>query len=288
MSFLDFLSKLGVTNTRTQADASTISKVGGTGEKQLTGDFIYPVDLFTPGNEPYMLFYVRDSVGRGAAIKQRMALYMPPTLRVNYSTKYEEISMSAIKWLKSLNAGVNAGNNGANQIAGGGGIWDAVKSNSGPITPVAIDVATGIWPSAGQQAQVFFETAPNPHMALLFNGPDFRSFTFNFQMMARNAKESDNIVRIIKSFKEAMLPMQHPENAAYWTYPDNFEIFLFSPAQQYLFAISTCVLENIAVDYAGSGIPSFTAPNGAPVAITMELTFKELEIMTREKVKKGY
>lgn len=115
-------------------------------------------------------------------------------------------------------------------------------------------------------------------------------------MMARNAGESDAIRDIIKSFKAGMHPSVAPRNSRFWVYPDSFNITLMVPnvanmpgeAAPYLFQIKNAVLENMEVNYAGSGIPSFFGETGAPVDIRMTLQFKELDILTREQIIEGY
>jgi hypothetical protein len=50
--------------------------------------------------------------------------------------------------------------------------------------------------------------------------------------------------------------------------------------------ISTCVLENVAVDYTPGGVRSFA--DGAPTQITMGLTFKETELLTKDRIDEGF
>jgi len=46
----------------------------------------------------------------------------------------------------------------------------------------------------------------NPNTELLFTGLDLRNFTLNYKLVPRSKKEADNIEKIIKIFKKAMLP----------------------------------------------------------------------------------
>jgi hypothetical protein len=50
--------------------------------------------------------------------------------------------------------------------------------------------------------------------------------------------------------------------------------------------IATCVLTNVSVDYTPDGVRSFR--DGSPTAITMSLSFKETELLTKDKINKGY
>ena len=51
--------------------------------------------------------------------------------------------------------------------------------------------------------------------------------------------------------------------------------------------IGTCVLENVTTNYTpGDKVRSFA--DGAPTQITMALTFRETELLTKEKINQGY
>jgi len=50
--------------------------------------------------------------------------------------------------------------------------------------------------------------------------------------------------------------------------------------------IATCVLTNCTVNYTPDGVKSFE--DGAPTQITMTLSFKETEMLTKEKIAQGF
>ena len=54
----------------------------------------------------------------------------------------------------------------------------------------------------------------------------------------------------------------------------------------YFNRITTCVLTSVDVNYTPSGVRSFE--DGAPTQIQMGLTFRETEILTKEKINQGY
>ena len=59
---------------------------------------------------------------------------------------------------------------------------------------------------------------------------------------------------------------------------------------QYLNKIKTCALESMNVTYGGERYKTFKGnEDGAPpVETTMTLNFREMDLITREKVKEGY
>ena len=50
--------------------------------------------------------------------------------------------------------------------------------------------------------------------------------------------------------------------------------------------ISTCVLSSVDVNYTPTGVSSFA--DGSPTQITMALSFKETELLTKDMINKGY
>lgn len=230
----------------------------------------YPSDLFSPGAEPFIIFNIFDAVARGGDSKGKIAMYMPPTLRVNYHAEYEEVSLDWEKWKVAVGETFSGG--GADTILRG-------AINAGQTLTNA---------NVRDSFEQFTGKTVNPHMALLFRGVGFRTFQFDFQLMAKNEAESNAIRDIIALFKFHMHPEIDAQDSNRWfQYPENFTIELFSPTEEYLFKVGTCALTDVSVDYAGSGVPSFFTKTGAPVDIRMSLQFKELAIVTKDLIKKN-
>lgn len=263
----------------------------------------YPIDLFkpglTPGNGPHIFFAKRDPTNENTPSRDNetakyISLYMPPEIKVTYGAHWEELQMTISQYADIatgdakafIDAIDNFKPNSEKNVAAARAL---IKSAVGGAANI-IDYSANTTFRA--QADQILKQTPNPHMAMMFKGVEFRTFPFTFQMMARNAEESVAIRAIIKSFKAAMHPAVDEANTRFWVYPDTFNITLYSPDEfrpsPYLFQIKNAVLEHMSVDYAGSGIPSFFGENGAPVDIRMTLQFKELSELTREMIIEGY
>jgi hypothetical protein len=84
----------------------------------------------------------------------------------------------------------------------------------------------------------------------------------------------------------------HPELAAggaFFLYPSEFEIVYYYNNQENGFfnKIATCALTDMSVEYGGEQFSSFS--NGAPTEINIILSFRELELITKETIRsKGY
>ena len=135
--------------------------------------------------------------------------------------------------------------------------------------------------------------AKNPNLESVFKAVPFREFTFPFTFAPKNEKEKDSVHKILQLFRFHMLPEQQSGANGYFNVPSEFQItYMYRDNENsYLPRISRCVLKNTTIDYAPEGVVSTLTPDerGAPpTLITMNLTFGETEIMTKDTVSKGY
>jgi hypothetical protein len=119
-----------------------------------------------------------------------------------------------------------------------------------------------------------------------------REFRYNFNFAPRNEKETEEIQQIIQLFRFHMAP-ELQDGSRYLTLPSEFDIHYMyrahggeSEENDYFNRIGTCVLTDCAVDYTPGKVRSFE--HGAPTQITMSLSFKETELLTKEKINAGY
>jgi len=134
--------------------------------------------------------------------------------------------------------------------------------------------------------------AINPVIEVLYQNPQLRSFNFDFVFAPRSSKEADNVWSIIYQFRRHSAPELLAMGTMFIP-PSEFEItFLRKTGTGFaentnIPRISTCVLETVQTDYASVGnFTTFT--DGMPVQIRMRLSFKELNIITREAIDRGY
>ena len=117
----------------------------------------------------------------------------------------------------------------------------------------------------------------NPNLELLFKGPALRPFNFTFQMGARNSDESDEIMEILRFFKQGSAP-QRTEAQMLIKAPHTFQIEYLhrGKTNKYLNLIKECALLSVGVNYTPNNNYA-TFANGAPVSIELTLGFKELD-----------
>ena len=130
---------------------------------------------------------------------------------------------------------------------------------------------------------------PNNNLALLFNSPTLREFTFSWKMTPRSREEAIRIRNIIRFFKQGMAPKKGFNTATgassyFLGTPNVFDIIFKTTRDKYdilnendsVLRIKTCACTGAAVNYTPDGMWN-AYEKGQPVAVTLSLRFSELE-----------
>jgi len=163
----------------------------------------------------------------------------------------------------------------------GAGIGNLVGGGIGALAGGAAGVATTQAATAGLANAGI---SRNPHQAVLFDGTDFRSHSFNYRLIARNRDESLMINKIITAFKYYMAP-KISKSTHFFEYPQQFDIDFKN--ESVLFDIGTSVLTSFDVDYHAQGSPLYFNNNDgdmAPSVIDIAMTFQEVTITTKDEI----
>ena len=225
-------------------------------------------------------------------LKTGIAMYMPAQVEVSYKTDYQDTPMGAVtgQALNAYNAALSGDGRGFRQ--------NVVNMDQGAIE-LAQQAALGIAGSIPGMTGVkeAFEMKEgviiSDRLELAFKGVGKRDFTYNFKMIPKNQDEADMIRKIIFAFKANMLPEFEGGNRAgrRLIVPNTFDIqyMYVGKTNEYLHNISTCVLQDMTVQYGGSRYKTFDANSeGAPpVETSISLNFQEMELITRERVFEG-
>ena len=150
-------------------------------------------------------------------------------------------------------------------------------------TPIGAGVGAALGGIA-QGAALGAGIAANPHLAVIFTGVNFRSHTFTYKFSPRDASESATIKNIITRFKKHMHP--DVEGPAFFKYPDEYAIKFSGKNEDYMFNFGSSVLTDLQVNYNPDG-GSYFHDNGAPVSVGLQLTFTEIDILTKDQIAKG-
>jgi len=160
----------------------------------------------------------------------------------------------------------------------------------------AAGIAEGLTETEGAAGLMnkVFGVADNPYMEVLFDKMEMRNFTYNFTFAPKNDDETADVQRIITLFRFHMAPELQGAQSRFLTLPSEFDIhYMYQAADgsvatdnDYYNKVGTCVLTNCAVDYTPNGVKSFN--DGAPTQIKLSLTFRETELLTKERVNEGF
>jgi len=129
----------------------------------------------------------------------------------------------------------------------------------------------------------------NPNLELLFSGVNLRSFTFDFDFIPRDERESGIVKEIIRILKQSMAPKTGSSHAGAGLFIEAPNAFLLkyktgSQDHPYLNKFKPCALTNMGVNYTGSG--SYTTyADKTPVHMKLSLSFTELNPIYNEDYK---
>jgi hypothetical protein len=224
-------------------------------------------------------------------------LPLPSNLSTDYNPEYTKKDLGAAVGgvLKPFDRAMYGNNEMGNAAAAGGAMAGisagiaggfANKAFSGGMAAIGgdgSDAAAAVLKTAGG-------VAINPNKIVLFTGVDFRDHSFSWKLSPKNRQESDTIRDIIRMMRF----YSHPEfvgGGLFFKYPEYFEIKFNHP--EYLFDLRPSVCTDIKVNYHSQGYAGYVRDsNGggipAPVEIELTLSFREVEIITKNSLDQGF
>ena len=111
--------------------------------------------------------------------------------------------------------------------------------------------------------------------------------TFTFTPYSQ--QETEQVRKIIQMFRQNAAPRIVTEAAGmFFVPPSSFTLdFLFNGQKNpYVTTVAESVIESIDVNYSPNGWS--TTDDGAPVQTILTMSFKEIELIDRTKIKDGY
>lgn len=170
----------------------------------------------------------------------------------------------------------------ANQSFGGLASDGATKLKNWGFSAVINTLKSGL---TSQQALLAEERlSANPKKEVMFDSFGFRKFSFNYMFAPRNETESNTVKNIIETLRYYSLP-EISKGKLFYLFPAEFEIsfMLGQKDNPHIPRVTTSVLQSVNVNYTPNSVWS-TLPNGAPLALSVNLEFLELELVDRSRV----
>ena len=302
---------------------SIVSNLFGAGGKSRSGNLQYPMDVgHMSRSDHYVQFFINEQIDAkaslsGGAVPQQstrtiaggtpfertevvyadkrsrtverapttrasgsITLYMPNQIQVSQKANYGEAEIGLL--VAGAIASFNTVSGGLSQIDLGS-VADTLKKEGGNTVAKALEGA-GATGAVAAKAIASGETTNN-RTEMKFEGIDRRSFQFSFRLLPRSSKEAQAIQEIVTLFRYHSMPgFTDDMLGRTLKAPSTFDIQYFP--QQHLHRIGTSALEAVDVKYGGDR-PQFFKDHH-PTETELTLTFKELDIVTREKVAKGF
>ena len=242
---------------------------------------------------------------------QAIALYMPPSVKVQYTTLYTEQDIGAFaQGAADVYNMLSSGQSLGQAAAAGGGTLVA------GLTAAAIKKAGNMVSGARAMAQIASGLAISNKIELQFEGVKRRDFSYTFTFIPKSEQEAKVVQQIIHLFKfhahgdfgvnamEVMDDFSYTGNEKAdqgmgyeMTIPDTFDIqYMYQGNQNtFLNKISTCFCSNVSVQYGGDRYVAYNPTESLhgdvsppPQRTTLTLTFKEMEILDRTRIDQGF
>ena len=227
-------------------------------------------------------------------LKTGIALFMPASVQTTYTANYTdtEIGGGTEDALNAFNAAV--GSKFDRSVEAFFAMEEAfIEGAEKLLLSTASTIVPGL---AGVREAAFAKQGAviSDRMELAFKGINKSQFQYTFKMIPRSQEEAEEIRKIIFVFKNNMLPEFVGGNRAgrRLRVPNTFDIqYMYNGRKNdFLHHISTCVLESMNVSYGGDRYKTFQGQeDGAPpVETSITLNFKEMELITRERINEGF
>ena len=217
-----------------------------------------------------------------ARISNSISLYIPDSIVTSYGANYNETSLA--EGIQDIGNMLSATGKKLEDMTG----FSALLKGLGGVATGAIDAAQS---SAGKLAlSAAFGKAFNPRKQVLFEGIDFRTFSFTFIFTPTSREESNQVNDIIRLFKYHSAPtiQSGTFNGFFFIPPSSFTIQFFYrdntgtiTENPYVNKIAESVLEKVDVNYSPNGIWSAFDGTGAPTQVQLTLSFKEIELIDK-------
>ena len=259
-------------------------------------NFIYPEDLGSSGQDTIKFSLVkREPLGiqaegtRSSPIERTLGfvvLPIPGNLQDSNSVAYKQSSLNALQLaaaedLQKFISGLGNENEKSSIVKAftDATSGDNITNLKSLIGTKAAAAALNIPGGASALLARTSGTILNPNMELLFDSPTLRSFGFSFKLSPRSSTEANQVLGIIRFFKQAMVPKVSERGNLFLGSPDSFKVeYLFAnkSAHPGLNKFKECALETVQVNYTPEGTYN-SLRDGVMPSYEMELRFRELD-----------
>ena len=281
---------------------------------ETSNDFRFPLTIGSRvrGEEKFTFIKVKEilpaSISREPKIIGTIVLPMPTNLVDDYKVEYVDAELGPIG-AASVGIGSRIANDFSVENVGKSLKSGLSSMNSSLLSQVIAKKAISMIPgistgnakaTAGQIVTSVTNRAVNPYITGVFKGTGFKTYNFTFKLFPMKSEESTVMKNIINYIKQSMLPKDetietidgHPDftyeqKTGLQTLPHRFDIDFYSgnnelEGSKYLMKIRNASITSFSVDYETEGNPAFFKDTSAPISSTLNITFTESKIYTKD------
>jgi hypothetical protein len=257
-------------------------------QKSIADRYTYPLDIGSQGESKFTIFniyqYNKKAVNQ-VELKTALGsiiLPIPPELNNTDSLNYEEFSAPVLGSLQ--------------EVASTDTIKSQIMAMGGAIATVGA-AFVGKLPGGDNflnQTSALAGASINPKNTNIFRSPSAREHRYTFKMIAKSEAESIAIRKIINKFRYHSYPEASVGQEIIYLSPDLFSISFkvgkaeYNDKDTFLFHPLPSALVAMSVSYNGSSSPVFFQGTNAPVEVTLQLVFKEMELDNKTKLRSRY
>ena len=134
----------------------------------------------------------------------------------------------------------------------------------------------------GDIGKAYVGKVTNPMKFNMFEGVEFREFSYTFLLYPKSEEDSDMISEIVYAFKKASLPGIVKGSAdRLYSFPQEWAIRYHGPIKKWIDFPMVSVLKSVETNQGVQG--STRMMDGAPVATELKLTFTEVMTLDQKK-----
>ena len=255
------------------------------------GSLFFPNDIGV--HQFMMIFNEYDFKGEAQRIKESIVLPIPSALIDKYGMEYNQqelkakgagIASAAGKIIKNFNL-VGTTGAAANEAETAAAMQsDQAKADS--VLGIAAVARDELIPKDIENPLALATgTISNPHVALLFNSVNLKTFDFAWKLYPQDEDESNNlqeIIRVIKMRSHPTFLQAGGSNTNFiMKYPHEVDLYYLGQGDS-MHRFKRAAITGLEINYAAEDAPAFFQGSGRPAFIELKLTFQETQIWTGE------
>ena len=206
-------------------------------------------------------------------------LPIPPSLQINQAIGWENVELGAVAG-GAVAAQRKDGALSDILAAGINGIVDATVRTGANVA----SAMTGV--EFGNAKRAITKNIVNPRLEVLFQGINFRTFSFAFKLSPTSREEAIKVRDIVKIFRYHSAPSIPDSSERFIVFPSMFSItFIHNKGLRHpaIPNIGDAVCTGVDVDFTSVGSWA-QLEDGTPVETQLTLTFSEIIIPTKERI----